>query len=233
MEGIQSVFSWIGAHATKIAATLRAFFYMGTIVHWWTLTTDQLIAVMAFVEAFLYMFVESNTVSKVRVGERITEGVQKIMANPNDPNNPMNTTTGTGPSGGGTGGGLGVLVLVVVLGGGVLFAGCASGMHGAARTEDAAHDGLMAFDRMLDARCDASEITAPTCKELNSVLVHVWDLKNNLNRTIAGSASTLSLRLADFRAALQELIAKVNQLVQGGAKDMLLRELNLASTQTQ
>lgn len=111
--------------------------------------------------------------------------------------------------------------------------GCASGMHGAVKVEDVAHDGLMAFDRALDTRCDAGELTAPTCKELNSLLVPVWDLKNNLNRAIAGSANTVALRITDFRTAVQTLIAKVTELVQGGAKDILLRELNLAVQQVE
>jgi hypothetical protein len=70
---MKATFHWIGEHATKLAAALRAFFYMGTLLHWWTLSVDQFTGIMAFVEAALYMFVESNTVSKVRVGERITE----------------------------------------------------------------------------------------------------------------------------------------------------------------
>lgn len=81
MNLIKLVFSWVGGHATKLAATLRAFFYMGTLLLWWHLTAEQLIGVMAFAEAFLYMFVETNTVSKVRVGERIEEKVaQQVTA---------------------------------------------------------------------------------------------------------------------------------------------------------
>ena len=69
---------WIGAHSTKLAATLRAFFYMGTLLQWWVLTAEQLIGIMAFVEAFLYMFVEGNTISKVRMGERMAEVESRV-----------------------------------------------------------------------------------------------------------------------------------------------------------
>lgn len=120
-----------------------------------------------------------------------------------------------------------VLLLVVTLS----LAGCAAGMHNAAKVEDVAHDGLMAFDRALDTRCDAGELTPATCKELNGLLVPVWDFKNNLNRAIAGSGGSMSLRIADFRTAISALMTKVTQLVQGGAQQILLRELNLAVMQ--
>lgn len=74
-----AVFHWIGEHSTKLAAAVQTFLFMGSLLHWWVLTADQLVAVMAFVTAILYVFVESNTVSKARVGERITQEVDRQM----------------------------------------------------------------------------------------------------------------------------------------------------------
>ncbi len=75
-----TVFHWIGQHSNKLAGVARAFFYMGILLTWWHWTAEQLAAVMTFIEALLYVFVESNTVSKARVGERITEKVDEKMA---------------------------------------------------------------------------------------------------------------------------------------------------------
>ena len=70
----------IGAHANRVAGVARAFFYMGVILTWWHWTAEQMGAVMAFVESVLFMLVETNTVSKVRVGERITQEVDRQLS---------------------------------------------------------------------------------------------------------------------------------------------------------
>jgi len=74
------VIRWIGSQANRIAIALRAFFYMGSLLKWWELTADQLMAIGACVESFLAVFVESNTVSKVRMGERMDEKDAKVEA---------------------------------------------------------------------------------------------------------------------------------------------------------
>ena len=73
-----SVFRWIGAHSNRVAGVARAFFYMGVILTWWHWTAEQMGAVMAFVESVLFMLVETNTESKVRMGERIEEEKAKV-----------------------------------------------------------------------------------------------------------------------------------------------------------
>ena len=73
-----TVISWIGSQANRIAIALRAFFYMGSLLKWWELTEDQLMAIGACVESFLAVFVESNIVTKVRMRERMDEKDAKI-----------------------------------------------------------------------------------------------------------------------------------------------------------
>lgn len=71
---------WIGEHSNKVASTVRAFLYMAIALSWTHLTEAQIGAILLFTEAFLGLFVETNTVSKVRVGERITAKVEEKVA---------------------------------------------------------------------------------------------------------------------------------------------------------
>lgn len=71
---------WIGGHSNKVASAIRAFLYMAIALSWTHLTEAQIGAILLFTEAFLGLFVETNTVSKVRVGERITEKVDEAVA---------------------------------------------------------------------------------------------------------------------------------------------------------
>lgn len=64
---------WLGGHSNKVASAIRAFLYMAIALSWTHLTEAQIGAILLFTEAFLGLFVETNTVSKVRVGERIEE----------------------------------------------------------------------------------------------------------------------------------------------------------------
>jgi len=75
-----SAIHWIGAHANKVASAVRAFLYMGLVLNWWHLTVEQQVSVLTFVEVVLSLFVEGNTVSKVRVGERINAEVDRQMS---------------------------------------------------------------------------------------------------------------------------------------------------------
>ena len=70
---------WIGGHSNKVASAIRAFLYMAIALSWTHLTEAQIGAILLFTEAFLGLFVETNTVSKVRVGQRITEEVDRQM----------------------------------------------------------------------------------------------------------------------------------------------------------
>lgn len=79
-----AVVRWIGQHSNKVAAAVRAFMYMAVALSWTTMTDAQIGTVLLFTEAVLALFVEANTVSKVRVGERITEEVDRQMMGSHD-----------------------------------------------------------------------------------------------------------------------------------------------------
>ena len=76
-DALVTAIKWIGAHANRAAGVARAFFYMGVVLTWWHWTPEQMGAVMAFVESVLFMLVETNTVSKQRMGERIDSEVER------------------------------------------------------------------------------------------------------------------------------------------------------------
>lgn len=227
MEVVLQGVKWVGQHSNKVRSAIWQSILLAVALKWITFEEAQLAVIGMFLDAVLGLFVETNTVSKVRVGERIVEGRAKEAAEAE-----AYRTGGTADTGSGYSKRIPVVLLAVLLSGSML-AGCAKGAHVAALGEDVVHDGLTAFDRSLDANCDAGVLSAPTCKELNQLLVPVWDIKNNLNRTIRGGdeGKVTPIRLADLQNAIKALTAKVVELVQGGAKDMLLRELNLALSQ--
>lgn len=74
------VVKYIGEHSNKVRAFIWQAILVSVVMKWITLEEAQLAAWGMFLDAALSMFVEANTVSKVRVGERITEGVEKNMA---------------------------------------------------------------------------------------------------------------------------------------------------------
>ena len=74
---------WIGAHANKVRAFVWQAILVSVVMNWITLEDAQLAAWGMFLDAGLSMFVEANTVSKVRVGERITEEVDRQMGTGN------------------------------------------------------------------------------------------------------------------------------------------------------
>lgn len=71
---------WVGGHSNKVASAIRAFLYMAIALSWTHLTEAQIGAILLFTEAFLGLFVETNTVSKVRVGERMAEVESRVDA---------------------------------------------------------------------------------------------------------------------------------------------------------
>jgi len=77
MKALLMIAQWIGAHSNKIASAIRAFMYMAIALAWTHMTESQIGSVLLFTEAFLGLFVETNTVSKARVGERIDEKIAK------------------------------------------------------------------------------------------------------------------------------------------------------------
>ena len=83
--------SWVGSHSTKIAVAGRAGYLMAAGLGWTHLTLTQFALVGGFLEAVFAVFVETTTVSKQRMGERIdekssimaAEKVSKIMSGGN------------------------------------------------------------------------------------------------------------------------------------------------------
>lgn len=74
------VIRWIGEHSNKVRSAIWQFILLAVAMKWITFEEAQLAVIGMFLDAVLGLFVETNTVSKVRVGERITEGVEKVMS---------------------------------------------------------------------------------------------------------------------------------------------------------
>lgn len=74
----QALGSWVGSHSTKLAVAARAGYLMAAGLGWTHLTLTQFALIGGFGEALLSVFVESTTVSKVRMGERIDEAKAKM-----------------------------------------------------------------------------------------------------------------------------------------------------------
>lgn len=69
---------WIGGQSNRLASAIRAFMYMTVALSWTQLTEAQIGTILLFTEALLNLFVETNTVSKVRMGERMDEVEAKV-----------------------------------------------------------------------------------------------------------------------------------------------------------
>lgn len=78
-DTLSAVVDWLQAHANKLSSTVRAFCYMLIGLGWSHLTDVQIGLILTFIEVFLGLFTETNTVSKQRVGERINAKVTEIM----------------------------------------------------------------------------------------------------------------------------------------------------------
>lgn len=74
-----STIRWIGEHSNKVRAFIWQAVLVSVVMQWITLEEAQLAAWGMLLDAGLSMFVEANTVSKVRVGERITEEVDRKL----------------------------------------------------------------------------------------------------------------------------------------------------------
>lgn len=79
-NGLMLFSEWVGGHSTKIAAAARAGYFMAVGFGWTHLTLAEVGLIGGFAEAVLAVFVESTTVSKSRVGERIDAEVAKQMS---------------------------------------------------------------------------------------------------------------------------------------------------------
>lgn len=71
--------SWCGAHSNKMSSAARAGYMMLLALGWTHLSEAQIGAIGLFAEAILGLFIESTTVSKQRVGERIDAEVAKVQ----------------------------------------------------------------------------------------------------------------------------------------------------------
>lgn len=71
--------SWIGQHSNKVRSAIWQFILLAVAMKWLTFEEAQLAVIGMFLDALLGLFVETNTVSKVRVGERITQEVDRQM----------------------------------------------------------------------------------------------------------------------------------------------------------
>lgn len=78
------VIKWIGEHSNKVRAAVWSLLLLLVALGAFALTEFQLAAAGLALSNMLDLLVETNTVSKVRVGERITEGVDKIMSGTGD-----------------------------------------------------------------------------------------------------------------------------------------------------
>lgn len=74
---LQAVGSWVGAHSNKLSSAGRAGYMMALALGWTHLTEMQIGAIGLFAEAILGLFIESTTVAKARVGERIDAEVER------------------------------------------------------------------------------------------------------------------------------------------------------------
>lgn len=72
-----TVIHWIGEHSNKVRMAIWQILLLSVAMKWITLEEAQLAAWGMAIDAVLGVIVETNTVSKVRVGERITEEVTK------------------------------------------------------------------------------------------------------------------------------------------------------------
>lgn len=71
---------WIGEHSNKVRSAIWQGILLSVAFQWLTIEEAQLAVLGMFLDAMLGLFVETNTVSKARVGERITEAVEKQMS---------------------------------------------------------------------------------------------------------------------------------------------------------
>lgn len=71
---------WIGEHSNKVRAAIWSALLLALALHYLTLDDTQMGVIGLALSNFLDLFVETNTVSKVRVGERIDEKVAQITA---------------------------------------------------------------------------------------------------------------------------------------------------------
>lgn len=78
-ERIQAIGVWAGSHSNKLASTARACYLALLALHWTDLTVEQAGAIGLAAESVLGLFIESTTVSKSRVGERIDAEVTRKM----------------------------------------------------------------------------------------------------------------------------------------------------------
>ena len=72
---VQTFASWVGAHSNKVSSTARACYLAVMALGWSHLTIEQAGAIGLAAESILGLFIESTTVSKARMGERMEEKI--------------------------------------------------------------------------------------------------------------------------------------------------------------
>jgi hypothetical protein len=78
MDTIRTAGQWISAHTNKVTEFARQVTYTLVLFHLVNWTPEQQIAAVMAISAFLAMFTESGTVSKVRMDERMEEKDAKV-----------------------------------------------------------------------------------------------------------------------------------------------------------
>jgi hypothetical protein len=80
MAATFAVFRWLNSHSNYVSGVFRALYGALVALGWSHLTPAQIGAIIMLIEAVLNPYVEKNTVSTQRVGERIEEKVEQKMA---------------------------------------------------------------------------------------------------------------------------------------------------------
>jgi hypothetical protein len=74
---MMAIAHWISGHTNKVTEFARQVMYTLVLFHVVNWTSEQQIAAVMAVSAFLAMFTEGGTVSKQRIGERIEEKAEQ------------------------------------------------------------------------------------------------------------------------------------------------------------
>lgn len=109
--------TWVATHVVAGGELVRQAIPVMIVFGWVHLTADQQAVLFSAVSGIVAAITGTGTVSKPRVGERISQGVDKEMM--------ARTGTGTGGGGGGDGMNAGVLLLALAFGM-ALLVGCSS-----------------------------------------------------------------------------------------------------------
>lgn len=195
------VIKWVGEHSNKVRAAVWSTVLLLVALGITHLTDVQLGAFGLFLSNALDLFVESNTVSRVRVGERITDEVAKGV----DKELVARTGTGTGYTNGSgaftrPGG-----ILILLLAAGSLMA-CAKAAPVLVAADNGVHSSLLRAKSTIDILCSERKplLSVDSCKSLYSTMTPALE---------AGKAFNRSARDGSFEG-LVDLATKVSRLME-------------------